>query len=81
MKDADRQKCLSDAVHTAMHTYFEQLNGHLPNKLYDTVLREFEKPLFICVMEHTDGNQSKAAKVLGISRVTLRKKLQNYNLL
>lgn len=81
MSEKQRQKRLSDAVHTALHTYFEQMNGHATNGLYKTVLSEFEKPLFACVMEHYDGNQTKAAEVLGISRVTLRKKLQQYNLL
>lgn len=81
MSDLQRQKHLSEAVHAALHTYFEQLNGHVPNKLYDTVLREFEEPLLSCVMEHYDGNQTRAAEVLGISRVTLRKKLQIYKLL
>ena len=81
MSDFQRQKRLSEAVHAALHTYFEQLNGHEPNKLYEAVLKEFEKPLFICVMEHYDGNQTRAAEILGISRVTLRKKLQIYNLL
>ncbi|HID81480.1 MAG TPA: Fis family transcriptional regulator [Chromatiales bacterium] len=57
------------------------MNGHATNGLYQTVLSEFEKPLFACVMEHYDGNQTKAAEVLGISRVTLRKKLLQYNLL
>lgn len=81
MSEAQRQKRLSEAVHTALHTYFEQLNGHEPNGLYNAVLQEFEKPLLTCVMEHYDGNQTRAAEVLGISRVTLRKKLQSYNLL
>ena len=32
-------------------------------------------------MDYTDGNQSRAAQVLGINRATLRKKLKNYSLL
>jgi Fis family transcriptional regulator len=41
---------------------------------------EVEPPLLSSVMEYTDGNQSLAADILGISRATLRKKLKQYQL-
>lgn len=72
--------CLSDAVHEAMGDYFRNLNGHDCSGLYNMVISEVEKPLLHCVMQHTDGNQSQAAKLLGINRATLRKKLHLYNL-
>lgn len=50
-----------------------------PN-LYEVVLREMEIPLFTEVLAHVDGNQSKAADILGIHRATLRKKLRLYGL-
>lgn len=46
--------------------------------LYDLVLEEIEGPLFRTVMEMTRYNQSKAARVLGVSRGTLRTKLKYY---
>ena len=49
--------------------------------LYDIVLREVEKALFAKVLKKTEGNQSVAAKILGINRNTLRKKLKDYNAL
>jgi len=45
------------------------------------VLGEVEPPLFNAVMEYTQGNQTQAAAILGISRATLRKKLKTYELL
>jgi len=45
------------------------------------VLGEVEKPLLEVVMKHTKGNQSNAAKALGLSRGTLRKKLKIYGML
>ena len=39
-------------------------------------LAEMEKKLIITVLEHTDGNRTRAAEVLGISREGLRVKLQ-----
>ena len=33
-----------------------------------------------CVLRYTQGNQSRAAELLGINRATLRKKLREYGL-
>jgi Fis family transcriptional regulator len=66
---------LREHAESALHAYFEKLNGHRPARLYDLVLREIEEPLFRAVMAYTDGNQSRAAEVLGINRGTLRTKL------
>jgi Fis family transcriptional regulator len=60
----------------ALQSYFETLNGHKPARLYELVLREVEEPLFKVVLDHVQGNQSRAATILGINRGTLRKKLR-----
>jgi Fis family transcriptional regulator len=64
----------------ALGAYFEKLNGHRPADLYALVLREVEEPLFHAVMRHTEGNQVRAAEMLGINRGTLRRKLKSYGL-
>lgn len=64
----------------ALDTYFTNLNGDNPGHLYDLVLREVEEPLFRAVLDYVDGNQSRAAEVLGINRGTLRKKLREFGL-
>jgi len=46
--------------------------------LYQLIMEEVEAPLFRSVMELTRYNQSKAARVLGVSRGTLRTKLKYY---
>ena len=46
--------------------------------LYQLIVEEVEAPLFRTVMEMTRYNQSKAARVLGVSRGTLRTKLRRY---
>ena len=76
-----RNRPLRDMTAEALRRYFKDLNGHSPGDLYDLVLGEVEAPLFETVMEHTQGNQSRAAAILGINRATLRKKLKNYYLL
>jgi Fis family transcriptional regulator, factor for inversion stimulation protein len=64
----------------ALQCYFETLNGHKPAHLYDLVMREVEEPLFQVVMDHVEGNQSRAAIILGINRGTLRKKLKEFGI-
>lgn len=71
---------LRNLVHSALEMYFADLDGHLPNNVYQLVMTEVEIPLLQCVMHHCGGNQSKAAAVLGINRGTLRKKLKHYGL-
>jgi Fis family transcriptional regulator len=64
----------------ALQCYFETLNGHKPAQLYELVMREVEEPLFKVVMDHVEGNQSRAATILGINRGTLRKKLKEFGI-
>ncbi|MDY0212125.1 MAG: helix-turn-helix domain-containing protein [Desulfuromonadaceae bacterium] len=45
------------------------------NDLYNMVLHQMERPLLRIILEKTRGNQLHAAKVLGINRNTLRKKM------
>ncbi|MGD9153510.1 MAG: helix-turn-helix domain-containing protein [Gammaproteobacteria bacterium] len=49
--------------------------------IYDMVLGDVEKPLLEAVMKHVNGNQSNAAKTLGLSCGTLREKLKIYGML
>lgn len=71
---------LAATVHQAVSAYLQTLHGFEPNNLYELVLAEIEKPLIRTVMEHVNGNQTKAAQCLGVSRGTLRKKLKHYGL-
>lgn len=72
---------LREAVETAMRRYFEHLDGSQATDLYAMVMAEVEAPLLASVMEHTDGNQTRAADVLGLNRGTLRKKLKQYGII
>ena len=63
-----------------MQQYFEDLNGETPNNLHNFFISEVEKPFLEVVMKHVNGNQTRAADMLGINRNTLRKKLKTYNL-
>lgn len=75
-----RKKPLSGCVQSSLERYFNDLDGHEPNDLYDMVMCEVEYPLLKTVMQHARGNQSRAAEMLGINRSTLRKKLEKHGL-
>ena len=70
----------SDHIKQSLTDYFEALNGEQPCGVYQMVLSQVEKPLLEAVMEYSEQNQSQAAKILGINRNTLRKKLDSYDL-
>ena len=79
--DSYSKKPLKDEVRKAMNRYFTQLDQkNIPIDVYQLVLKEVEPPLLESVMKFCSGNQSKAAKVLGINRTTLRTKLNKYNI-
>lgn len=77
---AVRTAPLRELIKETLTQYFQQLDGTHPTNLYDLVLEEVELPLLQIVMDFAEGNQSKAAEHLGISRGTLRKKLKHYKL-
>lgn len=78
--DGRTNKPLRDCIRAALETYFKDLDGHKAGDLYQMVICEVEQPLLKSVMEHTRGNQSKAAEILGLNRSTLRKKLNLHGL-
>ncbi len=67
-------------VKQTVEQYFLHLNGHDAVGLHAMVIAEVEKPLLQATLEHSGYNQTKAAKALGLSRSTLRKKLEHYGL-
>jgi Fis family transcriptional regulator len=71
---------LSSHVRDALRAYFASLDGHGASNLYELVLSEVEQPLIETVLEHCEHNQTKAAQILGLSRSTLRKKMQIYRI-
>lgn len=71
-------KSLGGVVEQVLRDYFDAHAEELPaSGLYDRVLREIERPLIELTLDATRGNQIKAAKVLGLNRNTLRKKISD----
>ena len=79
--DSYSKKPLKDEVRKALKRYFNQLDQkNTPINVYQLVLNEVEPPLLRSVMKFSNNNQSKAAKILGINRTTLRTKLKKYKI-
>ncbi len=72
---------LRQNVQAAIRRYLEDMGQSQPNCLYQTLLAEVEPPLLEEVLRYTHGNQSRTAKILGITRNTLRTKLHRYDIL
>ncbi|MAZ03236.1 MAG: nitrogen regulation protein NR(I) [Sneathiella sp.] len=72
---------LGMAVERHVAKYFAAHSGGLPpSGLYERVIREVERPLLSLSLEATNGNQIKAADLLGVNRNTLRKKIRELDI-
>lgn len=84
----NESKPLSSNISTALchyidhilKDYFDQHQEHLPSNLYELVINAAELPLLKLVLKQTQNNQSHAAKMLGINRATLSKKMRLHGL-
>jgi len=68
-------------VDAALLTLVREVAVAESGKLYRSILARIELPLLRQVLELSGGNQLKAARLLGINRNTLRKRLRILGLL
>ena len=68
---------ISECVRKSLEKYFKDLDGERPRTVYDMMLKNVEKPMIEVVLHHAEGNQTVAARWLGINRNTLRKKIEH----
>ncbi len=78
--EASTGEPLAACVRTALSLYLHNMDGHCVANLHRFVMEEVERPLLETVLGHASGNQTAAAKMLGISRSTLRNKLAKYDI-
>ena len=64
-----------EIVQRQLTTYLQQPALLEAGDLHAVIISQVEKPLIELVLDHTRGNQLKAAELLGINRNTLRKKM------
>jgi len=78
--EQDNPTTLRQNVQDAIRLYLEDMGHSQTECLYQTLLSEVEPPLIEEVLRYTRGNQSKTARILGITRNTLRTKLNRYDI-
>jgi two-component system, NtrC family, nitrogen regulation response regulator GlnG len=63
---------IKDKVIELEDSWYDEKKG----ALYKSIMHEIEKPLIEHILERTEGNQLKAARILGINRNTMRAKIK-----
>ena len=70
------QQAEAESLATAVISFAKQAMDNKERSIYDRVHGEVDRALISYVLSHLHENQSEAARLLGISRLTLRKKLK-----
>ena len=72
---------IATLIEKMVKEYFNTQGDNITDSsLYNTVLHEVERPLFQQTLHAVKGNKAKAARILGINRNTLQKKLNEHGL-
>lgn len=80
LTDKYLEQGFSQMIEKSLHQYFAlHKNSEVPPGLYNRIINEAERALFNVTLKYANGNQLKAAKILGINRNTLRKKIIKFN--
>ena len=73
---------LKEVIERYVKNYFDAHGEILPTDgLYSRFMNEVERPLIEETLRRMKGNQVRVAKILGINRNTLRRKIQDLNIL
>lgn len=71
---------IEQSVESELTRYFALLDGEPPKDLHRMVMSQVEKSLLVFVLDQCGNNQSRAAEYLGISRGTLRSRINEQDL-
>ncbi len=78
--NAIKENEIASCIRKAIGSYLNDLDGEKPGHIYNMVMHSVEKPLIEIAIQHTQGNQTQAAELLGINRNTLRQKMKQYQI-
>lgn len=79
IRSRTRDVLIEDWLSEKIKKYISILDGN-EGTLYDLVLLGIEKPLIKIALEEVNCNQVRAARILGINRNTLRKKINQHGI-
>jgi len=72
---------LTSVIENYLNHYYDLHGNILPAEgLYHCLIKEIERPIIEVTLKRLNGNQVKVAKLLGINRNTLRRKIQDLNI-
>lgn len=71
---------LESIVELKMDTFFERMGEVEASSVHRAVIAQVERPLIRKCLKWAGGNKLKAARVLGINRNTLSKKVKEYGI-
>ncbi len=71
---------LEAVVDSKLSRFLDQIGTFYPENLHQLIIKKVEKPLLAQILRRTGSNQVHAARILGINRNTLRKKMKMYGL-
>ncbi|MCS5591128.1 MAG: Fis family transcriptional regulator [Gammaproteobacteria bacterium] len=74
------QSDLHDCIHHKLERYFTQLDEESPSGVFKMVTQQTETATLKFVLDKVNQNHSEAARILGINRATLKKKVALYQL-
>jgi two-component system nitrogen regulation response regulator GlnG len=66
---------LPELIARRIRDYLDEFGDDEPHDLYPRMVAEIERPLIEMTLERAGGNQVRAARMLGLNRNTLRKKI------
>ncbi len=77
---ADSGASLGEIISARIAGWFDSPGGEEPRDLYHRLVEEIERPLVELALKRAGGNQVRAARMLGLNRNTLRKKIIDHKI-
>ncbi len=78
--ESGHQLNLSQLLERMFASFVKKIKHGNNKGLYALIIAEIEKPIFNLALQETDGNQVKAARLLGVNRNTIRKKMKAFKI-
>ena len=71
---------LAEVITGRIASWFDSPGSEEPRDLYHKLVAEIERPLIEMALKRASGNQVRAARMLGLNRNTLRKKITDHKI-
>ena len=80
MAETSQTTSLREEVRKTIRQFLMDMGDTEPEHVHRKLLAEVEPPLIEEVLSYTRGNQSRAARILGMTRNTLRTRIHRYGI-